>query len=66
MTKVSQIYCSQPVSEEANKALAEFAEELAAAVSKAKRSGILLGFLVATLHAHAHQETANMLAASES
>lgn len=36
------------------------------APAKAKRAGILQGFLVSTLHAHAHQEAANMLAASDS
>ena len=66
MTKVSQIYCSQPVSEEATNALVAFADEIATAINKAKASGILQGFLVSTLHAHAHQETALMLASSES
>ncbi len=63
--KVSRIYSEQPVSEEANAALTEFANDIAAVITKAKKAGILQGFLVATLHAHAHQETAIMVAMSD-
>ncbi|MFP5422664.1 MAG: hypothetical protein ACLGID_14505 [Gammaproteobacteria bacterium] len=66
MTAISRIYSAQPVSEEANAALVEFANEVAAAITKAKQAGILQGFLVATLAGHFHQETANMIAAGDS
>lgn len=62
---ISRIYSAQPVSEEASAALVEFANEMAAAINKAKQAGILQGFLVATLAGHFQQETANMLAAGD-
>lgn len=61
MEKVSRIYSSQPVSEEANAALTALGDEIAAAIAKAKKAGILQGFLVATLAGHFHQETATMI-----
>lgn len=57
MDKVSRIYSSKPVSQEAECTLVTFSEEIAAAVQKAKDAGILQGFLVSILAGHFVQET---------
>ncbi|MFE1815618.1 hypothetical protein [Metapseudomonas otitidis] len=54
---LSRIYSSQPVSEEAERTLVVFSEEIASAISKAKEAGILQGFLVSILAGHFIQET---------
>lgn len=57
MDRVSRIYSAKPVSEEAEQALVIFSEDMAAAIQKAKESGILQGFLVSVLAGHFVQET---------
>lgn len=56
-TQISRIYSAKPVSEEAEQALVAFDEDLAAAIRKAKESGILQGFLVSMLAARFIEET---------
>lgn len=57
MDRISRIYASQPVSQEAESVLVEFSDEIAAAIRKAKAGGILQGFLVSVLAGHFVQET---------
>ena len=61
MTNISRIYSEKPVSAEVAGALDALADEVAAAIDRAKDAGVPQGLIVAIMAGHFHEETARML-----
>ena len=61
MSNISRIYSEKPVSAEVAGALDALADEVAAAIDRAKDAGVPQGLIVAIMAGHFHEETARML-----
>ncbi|MBI6749733.1 hypothetical protein [Pseudomonas syringae] len=61
MTNVTNIRHAEPVSAEISKALIDMDAAIAKAIDRAKAAGLPQGFVVSTLHAHAHAQTHAMV-----
>ncbi len=61
MTNVTNIRHALPVSAEISRALIDLDTAIAKAIDAAKSAGLPQGFVVSTLHGHAHGQTHSMV-----